>query len=357
METHTLEIDFYGVRVALLSDAPELLADLGRDFAWFSAGTVPLPAAPGAYGPTGAAGTVPLPGRGPHIRLTLSLGAPAPGRLPRRAYFRWKGARIAQEGTLRKVDYGGRALLEYDLDREEGSLRGESPELLHELAYLAVLSRAGELLDRGGLHRVHALGFTYRGRGGLVLLRMGGGKSRLALELLKREGFGLLSDDMPLLEGNGRRLRAFPLRLGLRGGDRDGIPEGRLRPFHRRRFGTKFLVDLDYFRGKVCAAAPLCWVLTASRGAAERPRIAPCSGAGAAGALLSGMVAGIGLPQVLELMLPAPPFLSGAPGLASIAAGRLSAAARALSGARCGRFRLASDAAANADALEGFLAG
>ena len=336
MPTKALALDFYGTQVALRGDDEGILEELGRDFAYFLA--------PEARGR-------------PDVSLELKRRAPAPERVPRRAHWRWRSARVNQKGPLRTIDYEGRALLEYDLREERGVLTCGDGALLHELAYLAVLSRAGERMDRADLHRVHALGFTFQGKGGLLLLPSGGGKSKLGLELLRRGGFGLLSDDTPLVKDGGRALAAFPLRLGLRGEDWRGIPERFLRPFHRRRFGDKRVVDLDYFRGQVSAVAPLRWILVGSRNGAPGPDLKPCSAARTAAALAANLVLGLGTPQVLELMAPCAPYAQGALRLAKIAAKRAACAARAAATARCGRFRLGSDVRANAAALEAFLVG
>ncbi|MBI5211564.1 MAG: hypothetical protein HY927_16470 [Elusimicrobia bacterium] len=337
MATGALRLDFHGVRAALACDSPEILADLERDFAYFAA--------------------TDRPGAEPDVSLTLRLAAPPPGRVPARAFLRWRGVRIAHERGRRLADYDGLALLDYDLEAEEGVLSSASRDLLRELGYLAVLSRVGEMLDRRRLHRVHALGFSYRGRGGLILLPMNGGKSRLALELVGRDGFELLSDDIPLLGDGGRTLSAFPLRMGLRGDDWRAVPERFVRPFRRRRFGVKHLVDLDFFRDRVRASSPLSWILLGARDGRRRPSLAPCSRGAAAAALLSAMVVGIGAPQVLELMLPAPPFVAGTLRLARIAAGRARTALAAAARASCGRFLLAEDCGANAEALKTFLDG
>ena len=49
--------------------------------------------------------------------------------------------------------------------------------MAREIVYLTILSRVSEKLDRMGIHRVHALGLEQRGRGVLVMLPSGGGKS------------------------------------------------------------------------------------------------------------------------------------------------------------------------------------
>ena len=328
-----LRLDLHGVRVGIVCEDDQLLEEYRRDFAYFASSSE----------------------NKPDIRLEVRIAPPAPA--PIRTTLTWRSARIWDSGGSRRVDYEGRASLEYDFAREEVLLRGEDRDLLHELGYLAVLSRAGERLDLRGLHRVHALGFTYHGRGGLLVLPMNGGKSRLGLELLGRSGFGLLSDDIPLLDSNTLEAAPFPLSLSLRGEDWRGVPERHLRVFTRRRYGVKRLVDVDYFRDRVGAAAPLSWILLGERDGRLTPQFSSCSKFRAAAGLFLPMVLGIGTPQILELMLPAPPFIGGAARLARIAVSRAACAARAAARARCGRFLLGADPKANADALQTFLEG
>ena len=305
-----LRLDLLGVRVGIVCEDDQLLEEYRRDFAYFASSSE----------------------NKPDIRLEVRIAPPAPA--PIRTTLTWRSARIWDSGGSRRVDYEGRASLEYDFAREEVLLRGEDRDLLHELGYLAVLSRAGVRLDLRGLPRVHALGFTYHGRGGLLVLPMNGGKSRLGLELLGRSGFGLLSDDIPLLDSNTLEAAPFPLSLSLRGEDWRGVPERHLRVFTRRRYGVKRLVDVDYFRDRVGAAAPLSWILLGERDGRLTPQFSSCSKFRAAAGLFLPMVLGIGTPQILGDAA-APPHRRAARLARSPSARRLRAArARA----RCGRF-------------------
>ncbi len=290
----------------------------------------------------------------PEIRLDIRRGAPPRSADPK-VWLPWRSMKISGAGPRRRVDYPGGARLEYDLDRERGTLWAENSDLAHELSYLAVLSRAGWKLDRRGLHRVHALGFTYRGGAGLILLPSGGGKSRLGLELLSRPGFGFLSDDAPLIREEGLEVSPFPLRLSLRGEDWRGIPENRLSWFHRRRFGPKRLVDLEYFSSKVAGPAPLRWIFAGRPArAGELPSLRECSPARAASALAVNLTLGLGTPQVLELMLPGR-ALRGVRELTQVAWSRSRCAAAAAARARRAVFTLGGDPARAADALEQYL--
>ncbi|MBI3298080.1 MAG: hypothetical protein HYZ75_07950 [Elusimicrobia bacterium] len=317
----------HGVRVAVDCDDPGTRDALARDLAGFG---------------EAAAGEADIT-----LRLERRAGAPARGP------WRWRGARWSDRGGERLLDYGGGAGASWDFARERGTVWAPEPDLLHELGYLFLHSRVGAALDRRGLHRVHALGFSWRGKGGLLLLPSGGGKTTLALALAARPEFALLSDDLPLLGADGR-LRAFPQRLSLRGPGPFPFASSVLRPFRRRRHGAKTLLDLSAYPGRLADAAPLEWLVVGCPG--PGPTFAArCSRARAAAALLDGMVLGRGLPQVLELMAPPPPYRRGAAALARLAWSRWGAARAALARARPLLLRLGArpgDAArALADAL------
>lgn len=318
----------HGVTLQASSQAPALLAALERDF-----------------------GDAAAPGGSADVRLTASLAscplAPIAGGL------RWRGCRFADRGPVRRLDYGGGAGGEWDFESEAGRLWAPEPALLHELSWLTLQSRLGAALDARGLHRVHALGFTWRGRGGLLLLPSGGGKTSLALALARRPEFALLSDDIPLLGADGR-LRAFRQRLTLRGAVPAGVPAEALRPFPRRRFGSKLALDAGAYPGAWAEAAALDWVVVGAAGGACAAA-APCSWARAAAALASALVVGVGTPQVLELMLPG--SLGRSAALAAVAAARTRAALGALARARRLSLSLGPDVAAAASALTAALDG
>jgi hypothetical protein len=313
------DLDFHGIRVRLTGDS-KVINLLIRDFAFFADR-----------------------GGNPHIRLHLLRGDRGE-RLQRGV--RWRDCRFSDRQGLRHIDYGDGALL-YDFAAEHGEVRATTSELLHELSYLTILSRVGDILDQRGLHRVHALGFAYRGQGGLLLLPMKGGKTTLALEMLRRPDFQVLSDDIPLVDGRGY-LRAMPLRLGVRGVP-DGVPQQHLRSFKRRRFGPKTLVELDFFRHRVSREAPLRWIFAGKPASKIKPLIRHGS---TAAALRSGLVLGLGTPQVLELLFPSPPRLRSAARLARTAFKRLQTARALRRQADNYTFSLGMDAAENVDVLE-----
>jgi len=262
---------------------------------------------------------------------------------------------VRDDGRKRRIDYSDGAVSLYDFSTRRGELFCANAERLHELAYLCILSRAGEELDRRGMHRVHALGFEFRGSGGLLLLPSGGGKSVLALELLAASPeLGVLSDDTPLLVAGGR-LRAFPLRWGfLPSADLSSVPDHLIRPFVRKRYGPKRVVDVGYFRSRIKDDVPLKWLLAGSRVEGE-PRMEPLSFAGAMSALAINLVVGHGVAQMAEYRLRSGP--ADVAGLAAHALSRLRSAIGAARSPRRMRFALGPDPKRSARALVAYLEG
>ncbi|MCX5796111.1 MAG: hypothetical protein NTY77_11500 [Elusimicrobia bacterium] len=275
-----LNLDIHGVPVTLSGGPAEVLDDLRRDFEYFF---LPFP----------AEGAI-------HIELEPRL----PERSPEgRPLFRTKDYAVFDRSGIRLIVYADEARAEYDYAAKHGRILCPDPERLHELALLAVLSRAGEALDLKGWHRIHALGFTCGERGGLLLLPSGAGKSTTALELLRATDLGLVSDDTPLIADD-LRLMAFPLRLGFAPATelRD-VPEKWLRSMRRLRYGIKRLVDLGFFRERVRGGVPVAWILIGERRPGAAPRIEPASRLRAAGALAVHLVVGSGIAQMSEYML------------------------------------------------------
>jgi hypothetical protein len=84
---------------------------------------------------------------------------------------------------------------------------------LLEKSYLSLLSSLGELLEKRGYLRAHALCGSYAGIGFALHFSSGMGKSSLAFMLAQDPQFKLLGDEVGLIRHN--RLWSFPLRLAL----------------------------------------------------------------------------------------------------------------------------------------------
>lgn len=214
---------------------------------------------------------------------------------------------VYRNGTVRYLDYQGRGIGICDSRRGGFRIQSRDPDLLCESVYLYLLSEIGQFLDRKRMHRVHALGVSIAGRAVLVLLPMGGGKSSLAMGLLKHPEVQLLSDDSPFIDSRGR-IHAFPLRLGLLPGHEHEIPERHRRVMNRMEFGPKYLANFDYFAGRVCTAAEPGLVLLGHRSLSMDCRIERAGVAASLGAMISNSVVGLGLFQGLEFILSSSPL-------------------------------------------------
>ena len=328
-----LSLDFYGARVRLQSPDEEALAALRRDFEWFEDAD----------------------GGDASITWTLERRAPRAEELPEGLPGLATADYLALDAPDRRtVRYFDGAAAVYDYADRRGALYCADGDRLRELAYLAVLSRAGEALDERGLHRVHALGFSRGGEAGLVLMPSGGGKSVLGLSLLRATAMTLASDDAPLVCRRCLRLHPFPLRLGFReDADLSAVPPELVRPFKRRRFSAKRLVDLAFFKDRVCeGAAPVRRLFIGRRG--DAPAARPASRAAALAALAQNMVVGRGLAQMAEYM--ARPTPATAAKLARIAASRWSAALALSKAASAHTLTLGPDSDENARFLDAFMA-
>ncbi len=335
-----LALDFHGVGVQVTCDAPDIAGALGRDFSYFA-----------------QAGAGPAPTSGMDVEIQGSLRRPPWGDLPAwPSVLEQPGFCAYQRGHIRWVDYQGKALARWDFDHEAGGVWSEDPDLLHELLYLLTLSRAGELLDRRGLHRVHALALEVQGRATLCLLPSGGGKTTLGVGALRQPGVRLMGDDMALVDRRGQVL-PFPLRLGF-SSPPPGVDPGKLRRMRRREHGTKWLLDLDTLGDRVAPAhtrARPDLLLVGRRLLAGPPSLERAPARAALPHLAREMVVGLGLPQLVEyfLRLEARDLVRKA----ALAASRAAAAAALASRSEVYRFSLSREKDANVALLRQLLFG
>lgn len=330
LEARSLTLEVYGVRLLVRSGSPSLLTSLRRDFSYFA-----------SEGGSAIDVTVDA-----HLAAPPWEDAPETKRSIVHADF------VAYDvGAERWVDYQGAALSRWDFRRERGEVWSTDPSLLHELVYLLLLSRMGELHDRRGIHRAHALGLRCHGQGVLCFLPSGGGKTTLGLAALGLPGVELLSDDTPLVTRSGELL-AFPTRIGT-GHLPDGVSPTHVRSFARRKHGTKWLLDADPY--DIARHASPSVILLGHRQLRGDPAIAPASKGAAASELFRSVVVGYGLPQVVEYFLRWD--LRDAIAKARFVASRTQACAALLRRSRVHHLRLSRDSSANARALLAFLTG
>ena len=150
----------------------------------------------------------------PSLRVSFTKARPNYDALPEMTCSLATPRNICfSNGHCTYIDYFGLALNSYDRRTNFSRIVTEDLELAHEIAYLTVLSRLSEALERKRLHRIHGLGVEAGGKGTIILLPSGGGKSTMALAILnKNNPFRLISEDSPLLRKDGFLL-PFPLHF------------------------------------------------------------------------------------------------------------------------------------------------
>lgn len=277
------QFDFYGVGVHAESREEEFLQSVEHDFSYFLA-----PAAP----PSLFVGYEKIPPDYDRLpELTCSLAT------PRNICF--------SDGRLTYIDYFGQALNIYDKKSSRCRIFTEDLELAHEIAYLTILSRVSELLEHRHLHRIHGLAVESAGKGTVILLPSGGGKSTLALFLLRQnDSFRLISEDSPLLTRDGKLL-PFPLRIGVHPQNVPADVDPRFTRIDKRiEFSSKINIDVRCFGDRVCrdpiqVSSLLLGVRSTGRGA----QITPVPKRTLFRHLLMNSIIGIGLYQGLEFLL------------------------------------------------------
>jgi len=253
----------------------------------------------------------------------------------------------------RAVYYPEGLLCEYDYGLEAGRLSSEDPALLHEIAYLLILSRLGEKLDLQGLHRIHAAAVEFKGVGAIMTAAVGVGKTTLLLELARDPDFTPLANDTPLVDSRGN-IHPFPLRVGIAEGSPflARFPKDALRPFKRRHYPLKYLVSPSRLSPNI-PGETRCGELFLLKRSAGAPLIKEVGKPRAAVELLNSLVMGRGVPQIAEYFLR--PELSDLPGKTRIVRGRLAAALALLKNCGVFYFYLSPEPELNARALKLFL--
>jgi hypothetical protein len=290
--------DFYGLKIEVSSTSAEVVEEVRRDFAYFS-----VPSAQG------------------RVRVEVHVSPPPYAELPPLAASFITARNVCfRSKTLTYIDYFGGGLAVFDRRENSCTVYGTDQDRLHEIIYLFILSTVGQYLDSRRLHRVHALGVSYRNRGILLLLPSGGGKSTMALELIRRPGVLLLGEDTPLIDRRGHIL-PFPLRLGVRPEEKTGIPPQYLRTVSRMEFDPKTLIDIAYIKDRIGTEAEPGFVLVGERNLGDASEIVPLARHRAFKALLKYVIVGLGVYQGLEFVLER--GISDVAGKGGIAASRL----------------------------------
>jgi hypothetical protein len=276
-------LDVHGLRVSIRGDWPEVLEELRLDFVWFE-----------SEDDSGSSDVEVVIERRPPDFDALG-DVPATFVTPRNVVYR--------DGTRTVVDYFGRAVAVLDRDGARNVIQGEEKHLVHQAAYLFLLSRVGQYLDARRLPRLHGLGLVGGDGAVVVMLPSGGGKSTLALRALRSPGVALLSEDSPLIDRRGMA-HPFPLRIGVNPTDADSLPDTQVRRIERLEFHPKLALELEAFADRVASSPqPLRHIVLGRRRLGRDARLEPAPRRAALGPLFREAVVGVGLYQGMEFVL------------------------------------------------------
>lgn len=323
-----IDFTFYGLSISVAGDWPEVIEDLQADFRWFVVTEHET-----------ADVRIEVERADPDFALGEDLEASFV--TPRNVVYQHNGRAL--------IDYFGQALSVYDRRADRLRVQGQDRDLVHEAAYLFILSRVGTHLEAVGLPRLHALGLSGQQGAVAVLLPSGGGKSTLALRALQAEGVKLLSEDSPLIDRRGM-LHPFPLRIGVNGRDAHRLPPGPTHTINRMEFGPKTLLDLSAVGDRIeSSPRPLRHLVIGRRTLGSGATLEPVGRTRLMGPLLRECVVGVGLYQGMEFVLQrGMRDVAGSLGPARV---RASCSAAALRTARTWELRLGRDHEANWEAL------
>ncbi|MCL2389171.1 MAG: hypothetical protein FWC85_02170 [Elusimicrobia bacterium] len=246
-----------------------------------------------------------------NVKLEIHSILPDYSKLPRAKAKVYKENCISYDyKSTRYTDYKGKALSIYSFKSGNGKIFSKDTDLLYEISYLFIHSRAGELLDLKGIHRLHAAAFSYRNNIFVLMLPSGGGKTTFLIEAMKNPEVKMLSDDTPLINSKGEVL-PFPVRLGICETDStQGIDNKYITMFKRSTHNAKRLVSYEYFKNKVELAAcdkarrtiPVN-LICADRFWTNKGALKKISKISASPVLLKNLISGYGIPQVVEFFI------------------------------------------------------
>jgi hypothetical protein len=135
----------------------------------------------------------------------------------------------------------------------EGKIYSNSESFLSALLQAVILCKVDELLSEKGIFKFSWLSMSVNGLAILFLTLPGGGKTSLALDLLKISDFKLLSDTYTVVTSTGEVL-PFPLDLYSRGDMLPEIPQAHQELFNNSFHGHRVTIDIDYFRDKLAGS-------------------------------------------------------------------------------------------------------
>lgn len=162
------------------------------------------------------------------------------------------------ESGRKVVNYHGDALVIQSADKKSAEVISSNEVLMETITESLITFQTGKYFDDKGYFRVHALAFSYKNKGVLVLLPRGGGKSTLILELIKNRKVALISEDTPLIT-EGRDIYSFPKDIGVYSHKvPKNIPEAHLKSIHYAGSAEEELqgiekhsIGIEYFKDSI----------------------------------------------------------------------------------------------------------
>ena len=212
----------------------------------------------------------------------------------------------------------------------------------YETLFLTLLSFVGEALDEKGWHRLHGYGLQFGEEGAVVMAASGTGKSTLAMEMIEHSEAKILSDDTPLVSGDG--MRAFPQRIALK--EKPSVPDTFLHTFEREGHGKKYVLGSSYFAEKICDRSSIAWLFLAKR--SKSAAVKELSKWHLVWPLFKWLVVGYETPQIWPL------YVRGVGGKLKILKSRIRAARQLFSQVRVASLGLSANPRETRHALESF---
>lgn len=202
----------------------------------------------------------------------------------------------------RIIRYLDEAQTSFSFNKQVYQIYSLNFERLHELAYLTILSTASKIMERKGLHKIHAMGVKFNHHCFILSMPMKMGKTTLFWDLIQDQSIELISDDSPLITQDGS-VMSFPLRIGF-----EKIPSNIQKASYsfytleRKLYGTKYLLNLNQLSNKV--ASPTLHKIILCKGIRKSNsefKILKISKLQMMPSLIHSMLIGIGLPIILEI--------------------------------------------------------
>jgi hypothetical protein len=329
-QINAVNLDFYGFTLQLRSDDSQIVKGIQQDFSYFKKEN----GSPGVV--------IEVFDKKPPYSTLPNIPASIHGL--NYVVYHHKGKTY--------TDFHGQGLRISSTNSSYSEIYAADRDHRHEISYLTILSLVGQYLDSKHIHRVHALGVSRNNKAVLILLPETGGKTTLALKLLRSGQVKLLSEDSPLLNRHSEII-PFPLRLGILPGGEKDIPEQYLYPVKLMRVGTKIMVNLEYFQDGIGSKCPLHAILIGKRSLGTGSAIIRTSRFNALNELFKNSVVGMGLHQGMEYLLGR--NILQTMGRSSIAFSRLNNSLGAISRCKTYKYTIGHDFERNAQVLLEFM--